>query len=200
MGVGPMISSDRSTWPGSFLHRFTLIIGEVNTGKTTLTQEIFEAFRALDGVRVAVVDLAPAIGSSDLKGRTTTIGGTLEVTGGKGIRYYHGSFHAPRLQGNDESEALRLAEENAQLIEPLFQQALAEGLDALFVNDCSLYLQAGEPAKLIRWIGSAETAIVNGYWGESLGGGILSTREREGMAELINRSDHLIRLTEKYLK
>jgi hypothetical protein len=196
--MNAMISIDSPIPPEEFLHRFTLIIGEVNTGKTTLTQKILDAFLQADGGRVAVVDLAPDIGPSDLKGRTAGIGGTLKATGDHRVRYYHCPIHAPRLQGKDELETLRLADENAQLIESLFEQALEEKVDGLFVNDCSLYLQAGEPHKLIRWIGSPETAIVNGYDGEFLGPGILSTRERAGMADLINHCDHLIRLTKKY--
>jgi hypothetical protein len=198
--MNSMVSNEHSIWPGNFLHRFTLIIGEVNTGKTTLTQKILDAFCAMHGGRVAVVDLAPTIEPSHLKGRAPGIGGTLKVPGGKSIRYYHGPIHAPRLQGKDESEALRLADENAQLIESLFEQALEEEIVGLFVNDCSLYLQAGKPENLTRWIGSVETAVVNGYWGDSLGAGILSTREREGMADLINRCEHVIRLTEQYDK
>lgn len=199
-GMNPMTSNKSPLSPEKFLHRFTLIIGEVNTGKTTLTQKILDAFFQVGEGRTAVVDLAPDIGPSDLKGRTAGIGGTLKATWHGRVRYYHCPIHAPRLQGKDELEALRLAEENARLIESLFEQALGEEVDALFVNDCSLYLQSGEPEKLIRWIDSAETAIVNGYDGKSLGPGILSTRERAGMADLINHCDRLIRLTKKYDK
>ncbi len=198
--MNSMISIESFISPGDFLHRFTLIIGEVNTGKTTLTQKILDALSSKGGARIAVVDLAPHIISSDLKGRTAGIGGTLRATEDNRLNYYHCPVHAPRLQGKDEFEALRLADENARLIEFLFEKALEGKVDALFVNDCSLYLQAGESEKLIRWIGSAGTAIVNGYYGEALGTGILSTRERAGMDDLIEHCDHLIRLTEKYDK
>lgn len=194
MGKG-MISNENSISAANFRHRFTLIIGEVNTGKTTLTQNILDALSQMGGGTVAVVDLAPHIVSYDLKDGTAGIGGTLKPAEDDRLRYYHCPIHAPRLQGKDELEALRLADENAQLIESLFEQALKRKVDALFVNDCSLYLQAGESGKLIRWIGSAETAIVNGYYGKTLGRGILSKREREGMDELIRRCDRVIRLT-----
>ncbi len=179
-----------------FLNRFTLIIGEVNSGKTTLTQRILETYCLDAGDEVAVVDLAPVIPPSAFKGNRG-IGGTLRVPENPGVRYFHCPLHAPRLQGKSEQDALDLATENMRRIELLFDQALARKTHALFINDCSLYLHAGNVEKLIRWIRSAKTTIVNGYYGKALGPGILSAREREGMEELLRHCDRVIRLSRK---
>ncbi len=178
-----------------YLNRFTLIVGEVNTGKTTFTQRILDSYRVHMGDAVVVVDLAPHISPSALKGRQAGIGGGLHVPETSNIRYFHPPLSAPRLQGKSNQETLHLAVENARCIESLFAQALAGKTDALFINDCSLYLHAGEVQRLITWIRSAKTAIVNGYYGKTLGPGPLSAREREGMEDLMNRCDRVIQLS-----
>lgn len=195
-----MIFLPDSISAGDFFHRFTLIIGEVNTGKTTFTQNILEALSSMEKGRFAVVDLAPHIVPAHQKKGKAGIGGTLKAPEDQRVNYHHCPVHAPRLQGKSESETLRLAEENARLIEVFFDQALEEKVDTLFVNDCSLYLQAGQSENLIRWVDSVETAVVNGYYGESLGTDTLSTRERAGMDDLIKHCDHLIQLKEQFDK
>jgi len=179
-----------------FFNRFTLIIGDINTGKTTLTQKLLDACIRQARGDVAVVDLAPTIVETGLKGKNTGIGGRLSVRATDRVRYFHCKIHAPRLKAKDEKEALELAAINTRSIESLFEKALEQRVDAFFVNDCSLYLHAGKAEKLLRWIGSAATAVVNGYYGNSLGPGPISARERKEMEFLINHSDRLIRLAE----
>ena len=176
------------------LGRFTLIIGDINTGKTTLTQKMLDLYCLQEGVRAVVVDLAPTIVASNSKGTTQGIGGMLKVFESPGVRLYHCRIHAPRLNARNEREARKLAAENVRRIESLFESALSEGAEGLFVNDCSLYLHAGSAEKFLGWIRSLPTAVVNGYYGSSLGSGPISDREREGMNHLINRCDRLIRL------
>jgi len=193
-----MNKQDTPISPVRFLNRFTLIVGDVNTGKTTLTQQILDVYcRDAGGDETAVVDLAPDIPPAVLKGGYGAISGTLRVPETERVRYFHCPIHAPRLQGKTQQEALDIAAENMQRIESLFEKALNRKIDVLFVNDCSLYLHAGQVEKLINWIRSAKTAIVNGYYGKTLGRGIISTREREGMDELIRHCDRVIRLTGK---
>jgi hypothetical protein len=192
-----MFSHDNFLSPAALRNRFTLIIGEVNTGKTTITRNILDAFCALENEKIAVVDLAPHALPSDPRGGSRGVGGRIRTPGGDHIRYLHGYVHAPRLEGKDESEAVALAEQNVKIIESLFEQALKEKPDSLFVNDCSLYLHAGEPEKMLKWLRSVKTSVVNGYHGDSLGGGILSERESAGMELLIQECDRVIRLTQK---
>jgi hypothetical protein len=174
------------------LNRFVLIVGEVNRGKTTLTGRIFELYCRHHGGSVTVVDLAPSIVSTAKAGEG--IGGKLSILPSPGIRYFHDRIHAPRLESKGEREALALAEENRRVIESLFEKAFQEDVKALFINDCSLYLHAGDAKKLLGWIRQSKTAVVNGYHGESLGQGPISTREREGMIYLMEHCDRLIEI------
>jgi hypothetical protein len=100
----------------------------------------------------------------------------------------------PRLRGKSEEAAMLLAEQNARVIREIFSLALKDSTEVLFVNDCSMYLHAGDPADLIAWIRKTPSAIVNGYYGAGLGSGVISTRERQGMDYLIKRCDRLITL------
>jgi hypothetical protein len=177
-----------------YLNRFTLIVGEVNTGKTTLTKRILDSYCLRAEGRAAVVDLAPSIPPLYAKGDRSGIGGTLNVSQPDRVRYFHCPIHAPRLLGKSEREMLTLADENASRIEPLFEQALTGKINALFINDCSLYLHAGKVEKLITWIRSVETAVVNAYYGSTLGPGLLSAGEREKMEHLMRRCDRVIHL------
>jgi polynucleotide 5'-kinase involved in rRNA processing len=49
--------------PEDYLGQKTLILGDVNTGKTTLTKKVLEAllYRQDLGGRIAIVDMAPEI-------------------------------------------------------------------------------------------------------------------------------------------
>ncbi len=179
---------------------FTLIIGDINSGKTTLTKKILLAFLGAGVEKLTLIDLAPQIDREDIVGRghLTNIGGGIEIPESDAslstIRRFTGVIAPPRLRAKNEEEALLLAEENARRIRGVFLSALENETDALFVNDCSMHLHAGDPADLLAWIRSAPTAIVNGYYGNSLGTGIISIRERQGMDYLIKRCDRLITL------
>ena len=179
-----------------FLGRFTLIAGEVNRGKTRLTQRILELFcREFHGP-LAVVDLAPRMvePTSGKAAAHPGIGGRLAIPAGMGIGCFHRPLHAPRLQAKTEAEAWSLAGENARAVEELFREALSLPCEALFVNDCSLYLHAGRTETLLGWIRAVETAVVNGYYGQALGPGPISERERAGMEKLMTSCDNLIQL------
>jgi hypothetical protein len=179
-----------------FVGLFTLIVGETNRGKTTLTERLLEAYCREQRDPVTVVDLAPSISPTDLERKAFKgwVGGQLHPPPCSAIHYLHDRISPPRLRARDEREAQALAEQNERIIASMFQQALKEGNPALFVNDCSLYLHAGDPHRLLGWIRSAATAVVNGYYGQSLGKGALSHRERRGMEWLMAHCDRLIRL------
>ncbi len=170
---------------GDYLGRKLLIVGEVNTGKTTLTARILEDFcrRGL-GPRIAVLDLAPYVppdiaAARRLKG----VGGVLKVMGGCGVLAIHDRLEAPRLTSASQAEAMTKAAKNKALADAAWQR-LDGRRDILFVNDASMYLQAGSAAELIAHLEAAHTAIVNGYFGERLGDGELTRRERTEMARL----------------
>ncbi len=169
-----------------YLDKKTLIVGDVNSGKTTRCREILEGFcRQGLGERIAVIDLAPEIPEEILRSRGLKgIGGRLLPPAGSGVAYLHVAVIAPRLTSVTEKEALEKARRNREMIEGFFRQVDALGRDILFVNDVSLYLQAGDLDCLSGMLDKAGTAVVNGYLGETLGPGELSRHEREALEKL----------------
>jgi hypothetical protein len=178
-----------------YLNRFTLIIGDINRGKTLLTRQILEVFCKSGEKQITVVDLAPEIKPSDIKDNESipALGGRLNAPEGSDIHYFHDCIHPPRLRARDEQEAAVLAEKNRWTIETLFEKALQAKANALFVNEGSLYLHAGSPFRFLEWIQSFETVVVNGYFGKFFKQDGITIRERAGMVFLTQHCDRLIR-------
>ena len=169
-----------------FKNKKTIIVGEVNTGKTTYLDEIIEEFIDEGEDDLALIDMAPE--------RTKGVGGKMNIEAGGVIRYYTAPIAAPRLLGRNAEEVEALARRNAELIEGIFAEYIGDPSQVLFVNDISLYLQAGTLYKLLSWLNSTPTVIMNGYYGSSLGGGELGRRERENMQSLMKRCDRIIQI------
>ena len=170
----------------SYLGKKTLIIGDVNSGKTTLTREILDGFcRQGLGGRIVVMDLAPEIPEEVLRRRGLAgVGGRLEPPGGCGAATLHATIIAPRLTSSSEEEAMEKAGWNRRVIDGLLTRFESLDRDILFVNDVSLYLQAGDLDRITGLLEKTGTVVVNGYFGEKLGRGELSRREREAMKGL----------------
>ena len=104
---------------------------------------------------------------------------------------------APRIEGRTASDVLRLARLNAWSIEQLFSQYSTAPTPVLFMNDVSIYLQAGKPTRLLEVLGSAKTVVANSYEGLSLrddhGSGVCQ-RERKGLSLLKKRVDIVLML------
>jgi len=169
-----------------YLSRKTLILGDVNTGKTTLTRKVLEALCCRDlGGRIAIVDMAPEVTEklANEKG-LIGVGGKLTPPEGHDILYLGGHFEPPRLSSKTEEEAMEKARQNRRLSEGLFRKIDGQSRDILLVNDVSIYLQAGTAENLTRWLDQAATVIANGYWGKRLGRGTLTERERTETAKL----------------
>ena len=166
--------------------RMTLILGDINSGKTTLTRSILTEFcrRGLSE-RIAVLDLAPDIpaGAAAEKGLPGA-GGKLLPPEGCSILYLSGHFAAPRLASKTEEEALGKARRNRRIMGRLFRRLKNCPREILVVNDISMALQAGTTASLIRVLATAGTVVANGYRGERLGGGKLTAREKARMTQL----------------
>ena len=169
-----------------YLSRKTLILGDVNTGKTTLTRKVLEALCRRDlGGRIAIVDMAPEIPEKLAKEKGLPgVGGKLTPPERHDILYMGGHFEPPRLSSKTEEEAMEKAGKNRRIIEGLFRKLNLQSRDILLVNDVSMYLQAGTTENLTRWLDQAVTVIANGYWGKRLGGGTLTERERTETAKL----------------
>lgn len=176
-----------------YLGRKTLILGDVNTGKTTLSRGVLEALcRQGFGGRTAVVDMAPEIPETLARARGIPgAGGRLIPPEGCGVLYLGGWLEPPRLSSNSEEEAMQKARRNRREIEGLLRRLDSEPREILLVNDVSLYLQAGGSEAFIPRLERPDTVVANGYWGERLGGGLLSGCERSEMQSLRDYFDRM---------
>ena len=193
------------TAPGTeCLGKRILVIGDVNTGKTTLCKRWLNGLCQQGlGARIALLDLAPTI-SPELARKRGIVGagGELRAPEGSGVLDLRAHLEPPRLSSSSESEALEKAAHNAQLIEALIGR-LEPRRDILFINDVTLYMQARSAADLIESAGFDRrmTLVINGYRGERLGGGALTRHEAAEMSELeklFAEQGEVVRLTHRY--
>ncbi len=170
------------------LGKWILITGDVNTGKTTLAKAILDAMcESLLSSRITIIDMAPVIPEEvALEHAIKGVGGRL-LSDEHDVLYLSARLRGPRLSSKTEEEALLIAGENREKIEDLLKVFERSGRDILFINDVSIYLHAGDADGLLRSIGTATTVVANGYYGEKLGGGIVSAREASEMRKLIAR-------------
>lgn len=164
----------------------TLILGDVNSGKTRMTLELLTLIVDQRRDEVAVLDLAPE--------KTRGIGGKMEVPSHALISYHTTTIIPPRLTGRDNDEVEAYGLRNAKAIEELFSTYLKNPKKTLAINDVSLYLQKGNPDRLLEVLGSSHTAIINGYYGKALGDSSFSKREKRQMDRLVKVCDQVIRL------
>lgn len=166
------------------LNKRTLILGDVKSGKTARTQKILREFiQAGYTEKIAVIDMAPdPVGG---------IGGKMTPPAETSLLYLTTSIAAPRLTGVDEAHAHRLAVQNARAIEALFDALERRPREILFINDASLYLQAGELETLLKTLNIASTQIMNAYYGSSFPDSVLTRRERR-LTEDLMKSCHRI--------
>lgn len=193
------------TAPGTgCLGKKILVIGDVNTGKTTLCKSwLAELCQQGFATRIALIDMAPTIPPElALKRGIVGAGGELRAPTGSAVLDLRADLEPPRLSSSSESEALEKAEHNAQRIETLIGR-LEPQRDILFVNDVTLFLQARSAASLIEAAGfdARTTLVINGYRGERLGGGALTRYETAEMAELeraFAQRGEVMELTHRY--
>lgn len=166
----------------------TLITGDVNSGKTTLTTSILKEFvQAGYSQQTAVLDLSPE--------PVNGIGGKLKIDTCTSVLYLTTAIIAPRMMGKNAEHTQRLADENAKKIEQMFTQYLKQPREVLFINDASLYLQAGRFEQFLTLLQSSTTTIINMYYGSTFADSELSRRERVLSDRLIETCDELITCT-----
>jgi hypothetical protein len=176
--------------------RRLLIVGDVGSGKTAMTARLLaEAVSMFDSNDIAVIDMAPekryfnevAVGGRLADFMRTQVGLRVLVPARK--------VGAPRIEGRTASDVLRLAQLNAQSIDQLLDRYFASPSPILFMNDVSIYLQAGEPRRLLEVFASAKTMVANSYEGSALQddheSGV-SRHEREGLAVLKKAVDKVL--------
>jgi len=164
----------------------TLILGDVNSGKTQMTLELLALIRDRERRKVAVLDFAPE--------KTRDIGGKMAVPSDPFVFYYTTKIIPPRLTGRNSTEAEAYASQNAKAIDVLFVRYMKNPRSLLIINDVSLYLQMGDLRRLLDVLRPSHTVIINGYYGITLGDSALSKREREQMDRLAQACDQVIHL------
>jgi hypothetical protein len=166
--------------------RRTLIVGEVGSGKTIHTLQIFRELRKACEGPFGVLDLAPE--------KADRVGGKLPLSGEEkeGVVYLSPLIVPPRLRGKSEDEVLRLAGENRERIDQILQTPKASGVNVLFINDISLYFHAGHADHLWLRMEGIPILVMNGYYGRYFGDSPLSRRERSEMETLMTRCDRVL--------
>jgi len=109
------------------------------------------------------------------------------------VLYLSTQIAAPRLQGKNDHHVWQLAQANVRAIECLFKRLIEAKRKILFVNDATLYLQAGTFEHFERVLNSFHTVIINAYEGDRFGDSELTRREKKLTRSLKQRSDLIIR-------
>ncbi len=170
-----------------YMNRRTIIIGDVNSGKTSQTLNILKLFlKAGHAKKIAILDLAP--------GNIQGIGGKMEPPLDEPLLYLTTSILAPRLTGKDEHHTLKLAEKNATAIEKLFTKFYRQKRELLFVNDVTLYFQAGDFERFTKILDTTSTQIINAYYGHTFSDSELTRCEKNLTEELMKLCDQIIEL------
>ena len=173
--------------PRTYFGKKTLIMGDVNSGKTRLTADFIAACcRAQRENDLVILDLAP----EPIRG----IGGKLPPAPCRPALQLTCPIIAPRLTGLHAEQIQQLAEENARAIEPLLGKARNAGRSILVINDITLYLQAGRLPRVIDLMALHTTCVINAYYGESLPPAPFTGHERAQVLALAKRCHKVVRL------
>ena len=179
--------------------RRTLIIGDVNSGKTALTARLLEEAIVNVGLaKITVIDMAP--NSTQFKG--IKVGGLISdfLKEHPHLRLLtpNRKLHAPRIEGRTANHVLQLARTNAAIIDDLLQRYMSDPTSILFVNDVSIYLQTGNMNTLQKVVSLSDTFVGNSYSGLTLeddNQSGLSQRERTGLAALKKIMDKVLTIS-----
>jgi hypothetical protein len=148
-----------------YMNRRTLIVGDVNSGKTSQTLNILKLFlKAGHAGRIAILDLAP----ENIQG----IGGKMELPQNDSLLYLTTSIAT----------------------EKLFAKLLQQKREILFVNDATLYFQAGDFEHFLKILDIASTHIINAYYGHTFSDSELTRREKKFTEGLMKLCDQIIEM------
>ena len=172
----------------AFIGLKTLYAGEVGSGKTgRMAAVLNQMVQAGRGPDITVLDLAPE--------RIRGVGGKMAVPRQSPVAMLEPTIVPPRLTGKTPAAAEAFAQQNARRIERLFDTLHSRPRPILFINDATLYLQAGDIKRFTGILNLANTVLVNVYWGRSLGQDALSDRERRRTEMILPGFDTVIWLT-----
>jgi len=177
--------------------RKVIIIGEIGTGKSSLTLRLIRQAIELSKLEeITVIDMAPS--ASTLQARR--IGQRLDEMSDlvKQVVYLAPTgITAPRLTARSSEDLVQRVSRNKQLIDWAIRKYKEKPTPILFINDLSIYLQSGDISSILELINLAKTFIVNGYYGKSLDYDLdtgISKLERRMMDRLIQSVDFVINL------
>lgn len=168
------------------MNRKTAIVGEVQSGKTQLTQKILINLINYINGPVAILDLAPE--------KTCGLGGKLvwPVPGEERISYFSPLIIPPRLTARREEEVWQIAEENFRKTEEKLRLIQEKSWALLIINDVTLYLHQGTAESLLQQVKKVPTLLINGYFGRWFGRSLFSFREQEEMTKLLLACDQIL--------
>ena len=155
-----------------YMNKRTLILGDINSGKTEKTVRILQEFiRAGYSEEVAVLDLSPE--------PVNGVGGKMPPPSDGAIVYLTANIIAPRITGRTEKHIRDLARQNARAIDMLFAELKKHEKKILFVNDATLYFHAGNLAIFLKMLEGAATQIINAYRGDTFKETPITRREKQ---------------------
>ncbi|MFC7325953.1 hypothetical protein ACFQMF_15405 [Halorubrum rutilum] len=173
----------------------TLIVGPSGIGKTSLTARTLANWLEDGRTQEAVVfEFGPELDRSD------------RVVGRRLCRFVEipdevwidpVEANAPRSQGSETLDALKLARENAERANRRFDNAPPDP-DAVFVNDVTIAFQheVGDLDALMRYCSQADCVVINAYEGDEFGSDDpVSQREQTVLRRLRSWTDRTIELT-----
>lgn len=168
-----------------YLNRKTAIAGEVQSGKTRLTQKILKELLSYVEGPVAVLDLAPE--------KTFGLGGKLDLPlPPERISYFSPLIIPPRLTGRSEEEIWQIAKQNFIKIEENLRLIQEQFWSLLVINDVTLYLHHGTAESLMGKVKNTATLLLNGYFGRHFGRSAFSKHEQQEMVKLLLLCDQII--------
>lgn len=173
--------------------RRVLILGEVGSGKTTLTAKLLKELMLLvDPKEITVIDMAPQ--------RVGEVGGKLldHIGLTNKLRYLSPEkVYAPRLLGVSREQVLEYADLNKRAIDPLLDEFIQKSTRVLIINDITLYLHAGKLKKILDCVNLAETFLASAYYGSKLAddqGTGISNLEKQTVEKLATHMDQVIKI------
>ncbi len=179
--------------PREIIGKKVLILGEVGSGKTSLTAKAVQDLALfIQPEEMTVIDMAPeAIGE---------IGGKLSnhLSLSSKVRYVSpAKVYAPRTMGTTNPQVVEYAKRNKNAIELLLNDFLENPTKALIINDVTLYLHFGKLEKVIDCVRLADTFLASAYYGVRLrkdyGTGI-SDREKQVVKKLGTHMNRVVKL------
>lgn len=181
----------------SLVGRKVLIVGEVGTGKSSLTLKLIRQAIELSKVKeITVIDMAPSVaafGERRIGGRLDGISNLMKEV----VYLAPAGITAPRHSARTPEELLQYVLRNKQLIDSAIRTYKEKLTSILFINDVSIYLQSGDLSSILELANLSRTFVANGYYGTSLARDFdtgISKLERSMMNRLRQSMDMVINL------